>query len=151
MRDISAWMLEYSKSHQNKTNIKIHKICVPLIMWSVLALLWAIPTPKILEGVNNIINFATLFSFFALLFYLVLSRKYFLYILPFILIMLYSVYLLAKTNFLLISAVIVFILSWIFQFIGHKIEGVKPSFLEDLAFLLIGPLWVLKSLFKLKE
>jgi uncharacterized membrane protein YGL010W len=51
---------------------------------------------------------------------------------------------------LLITSIFIFIVSWIFQFIGHKIEGKKPSFLKDLLFLLVGPLWVVKSLFRLK-
>ena len=36
-------------------------------------------------------------------------------------------------------------IAWIGQFIGHKIEGAKPSFFEDLQFLLIGPAWVALS------
>jgi uncharacterized membrane protein YGL010W len=43
---------------------------------------------------------------------------------------------------------VVFVLAWIGQFIGHKIEGKKPSFLDDLKFLLIGPIWLLHFLFK---
>ena len=42
----------------------------------------------------------------------------------------------------------VFVLSWIFQFIGHKIEGKKPSFLKDLQFLLVGPAWLLHFILK---
>lgn len=42
----------------------------------------------------------------------------------------------------------VFILSWIGQFYGHKIEGKKPSFLKDLQFLLIGPVWLLHFIYK---
>jgi len=42
----------------------------------------------------------------------------------------------------------IFVLSWIGQFIGHKIEGKKPLFLDDLKFLLIGPIWLLHFLFK---
>ena len=38
---------------------------------------------------------------------------------------------------------IAFVLLWIMQFVGHKIEGKKPSFFEDLQFLLIGPAWVI--------
>lgn len=43
---------------------------------------------------------------------------------------------------------IIFILSWIGQFIGHKIEGKKPSFLDDLKFLMIGPIWLLHFILK---
>jgi uncharacterized membrane protein YGL010W len=43
-------------------------------------------------------------------------------------------------------AVGVFVVAWVFQFIGHKIEGKKPSFFEDLQYLWVGPLFVLSKL-----
>ena len=43
---------------------------------------------------------------------------------------------------------VIFVLAWIGQFIGHKIEGKKPSFLEDVKFLLIGPIWLLHFICK---
>jgi uncharacterized membrane protein YGL010W len=49
---------------------------------------------------------------------------------------------------LLPFSVAVFVLAWIGQFIGHKIEGKKPSFFEDVRFLLIGPLFVLSLLYR---
>jgi uncharacterized membrane protein YGL010W len=42
---------------------------------------------------------------------------------------------------------VLFIIAWIGQFYGHKIEGKKPSFFKDLQFLLIGPAWVFKKMF----
>ncbi len=45
-------------------------------------------------------------------------------------------------------SIAVFVVSWIGQFIGHKIEGKKPSFLDDLRFLLVGPLFVLGFLYR---
>jgi uncharacterized membrane protein YGL010W len=53
----------------------------------------------------------------------------------------------ATTGFLLQASIAVFVVSWIFQFWGHKIEGKKPSFATDLAFLLIGPMWVQRFVF----
>lgn len=47
---------------------------------------------------------------------------------------------------LLPIALAIFIVAWIGQFYGHKVEGQKPSFLKDLIFLLIGPLWVLEKI-----
>ena len=41
----------------------------------------------------------------------------------------------------------IFIGSWIMQFIGHKVEGKKPSFFKDLEFFLVGPMWVLAKLY----
>ena len=45
-------------------------------------------------------------------------------------------------------AVAVFVVAWIAQFIGHKIEGKKPSFLTDLVYLLIGPAWILGKVYR---
>ncbi|GAL26575.1 putative PRS2 protein [Vibrio variabilis] len=38
-----------------------------------------------------------------------------------------------------------FVVLWIMQFVGHKIEGKKPSFFDDIQFLLIGPIWVFRQ------
>ena len=43
---------------------------------------------------------------------------------------------------------VAFVLAWIGQFVGHAIEGRRPSFLKDLQFLLIGPLWLLGNVFR---
>ena len=45
-------------------------------------------------------------------------------------------------------SLLVFVVMWVFQFVGHKIEGKKPSFFQDLAFLLIGPAWLLGFILK---
>jgi uncharacterized membrane protein YGL010W len=42
-------------------------------------------------------------------------------------------------------AVIVFVVAWVGQFIGHKIEGRRPSFLTDVQYLLIGPAWLMSK------
>ena len=49
---------------------------------------------------------------------------------------------------LLWLAIAVFVVAWIAQFVGHKIEGRKPSFLTDLTYLLIGPAWVVAKAFR---
>jgi uncharacterized membrane protein YGL010W len=41
-----------------------------------------------------------------------------------------------------------FVAAWIAQFVGHKIEGKKPSFLTDMAYLLIGPAWIVAKLMR---
>jgi uncharacterized membrane protein YGL010W len=49
---------------------------------------------------------------------------------------------------LLSASICIFIVGWIGQFWGHKIEGKKPSFAKDFQFLLIGPLWVIQKIGK---
>ena len=48
-------------------------------------------------------------------------------------------------------SVVIFVIAWIIQFYGHKIEGKKPSFLDDIKFLMIGPAWILDDIFKSKK
>jgi uncharacterized membrane protein YGL010W len=45
-------------------------------------------------------------------------------------------------------SVAIFIIAWIGQFYGHNIEGKKPSFLKDIQFLLIGPMWLMSFIYK---
>ncbi|MBC97894.1 MAG: hypothetical protein CME63_09095 [Halobacteriovoraceae bacterium] len=146
MRTLEQWLDAYSKDHQNPTNKKIHHICVPLIMFSLLGLLWAIPTPSFFILVPYL-NWSTLFSLLALFFYISLNIKVALIMLINVTIQYFLIIQLEKTPYLIPSCVTIFILAWIGQFIGHKIEGQKPSFLTDLQFLLIGPLWVFQKLF----
>lgn len=135
-RTIDTLLDKYSESHQHPTNELIHCICVPAIVFSVLGLLWAIH-PWAAVGVTAI----------AMLYYLSLSF-------PFAVGMaVMSGAFLALLNAMPASSVLpasgaIFVLAWIGQFIGHKIEGKKPSFFDDLRFLAIGPLFVLGVLYR---
>lgn len=139
MKTLDEWLEDYGVSHKNPINVKIHKVCVPLIMFSLLGMLWAIPFPI---SVALFINWATVFVLGCLVFYFLLDRKVFLFMLLQSCVMLSGVYFLAQSAFLFKASAAIFVLAWIGQFIGHKIEGAKPSFFQDLQFLLIGPIWV---------
>lgn len=137
MRTFTEWMSAYGESHRNPLNKKIHNVCVPLITFSVVALLWS-ATPALALG----------FVLACLVFYFTLNFRIFLGMVAQTGIVLAACALLAGRGVLAPVAIVVFVLAWIGQFYGHKIEGKKPSFLEDLVFLLIGPLWVTKSFFE---
>ena len=138
MKDASWYLEKYGESHQNPTNVLIHKIFVPLIMFSVIGLLWVIPI-----GLDMwFLNLGMLLVVAALGFYLIMGFRIFISMLLLILPMVYGNYLLSQTNLHLQISLIIFVVGWIMQFIGHKIEGKKPSFLDDLLFLLVGPVWV---------
>jgi uncharacterized membrane protein YGL010W len=103
---------------------------------------------KIIPFKNSIfVNWATVFLFFVLLFYLTLSFKTFVQMLFFSAISVLANYYLSKYVPLFYFSLTLFILAWIGQFYGHKIEGKKPSFFKDIQFLLIGPAWVFKKMF----
>ncbi len=154
MKGIQQWLDDYGVSHQNKINKAIHWICVPAIMFSIFGLLLSIPFPEVAGGW---VNAATIVLILALIFYLRLSLPMFF---GFLIIgggMLYLNMILLEANplgftnpqtGLLILSVSIFVIAWIGQFIGHKIEGAKPSFFEDLQYLLIGPAWLLHFIYR---
>jgi uncharacterized membrane protein YGL010W len=150
MKTIHNWLDEYAVSHQNPTNKLIHWICVPSIMLSLLGLLWAIPVPGFIAAISPLLNWATVFVAFALGYYLMLSPKLALGMLPVVVVMMivnYAIWL-QVGGWIWLVAVIIFFVAWVGQFWGHKIEGKKPSFLKDLQFLLIGPLWLLSFIYQ---
>ena len=152
MKTIHDWFNEYGESHQNKTNKIIHWICIPLIFWSIIALLSLIPQKIISLDCNyNFFHWGTIVIIFGLFFYLRLSFKIFLGMAFFSLYVLLDIWLMYKIfgpNILMYLAISIFIFSWILQFYGHKIEGKKPSFIKDIQFLLIGPAWLLGYIYK---
>lgn len=150
MKTLNDWFLEYSVSHQNRTNKKIHYICVPIIFFSVVGLVMSIPSSLLqpLTSVHPIFgNWAFIALIFVLLFYFRLSLAMGMKMLFFATICLVGNYFIAQCVPILWFSLVVFAIGWIGQFYGHKVEGKKPSFLKDIQFLLIGPAWVMHSLF----
>jgi uncharacterized membrane protein YGL010W len=149
-REVDVLFDKYAESHQNSTNELIHWICVPLIVFSLLGLVWSIPFPHLnfLGRYNGFVNWGSFLIAFSIFYYYKLSPilSYLMLVLifamSFIIVMLEKWELNGGPALWQVSAVI-FVLSWIGQFFGHKIEGKKPSFLDDVKFLLIGPIWLL--------
>lgn len=135
MKTISQWFDEYSESHQHPVNQKIHWICVPAILWSCTGVLWHLSPPLTL-----------LLMVLTLIFYIRLSTRVAIGMTLLYLLMLLTI--ISINKFLLEFSLLIFFVAWLFQFIGHKIEGKKPSFFKDLQFLLIGPAWCLGYLLK---
>ena len=75
MKDIQQWLDEYGESHQNPMNKKIHWVCVPLIMISLLALISLIPFPSFIKFTGNSIidSWGTVFLLYCVIFYLRMS------------------------------------------------------------------------------
>lgn len=135
-RRIDQLLSRYAESHQNPVNELIHCVCVPAIVLSLLGLCWTI-SPAV----------ALVVAAAALAYYLSLSPPFAVGMLAMSAVMMVILARLPATAVLPLS-VAVFVAAWIGQFIGHRIEGKKPSFFEDLRFLLIGPLFVLGVLYR---
>ena len=135
-RTIDVLLDQYSDSHRNPTNELIHFVCVPVIVFTLLGILWSIHPVLAIVAVLA-----------ALVYYFRLSPPFAFGMLLMSAVMLAVLALMPRGTVLPMS-IAIFVVAWIGQFVGHKIEGKKPSFFDDLRFLLIGPLFVLGFLYR---
>ena len=135
VRLVDHLLAHYGESHQNPANELIHYFAIPLIVFSLIGLLhWVHPYLALFAVAGSVVYYARLSTVFMVV--MTLSAALCLYVVGQM-----------PSTTVLVTSIVVFVVSWIFQFIGHKIEGKKPSFFEDLQYLLVGPLFVLSHLF----
>ncbi|CAM3816264.1 Mpo1 family 2-hydroxy fatty acid dioxygenase [Rheinheimera salexigens] len=149
MKTAQQWFDEYGQSHNNGVNKAIHWLAVPIIYLTVLGLLWQIPMPFTLFAEQQI-TWSLVVAIPILMFYFNLSFSIGLGMTLFTAlgVMLIRWYQLTFTTDVWLISILLFIVMWILQFIGHKVEGKKPSFFQDLQFLLIGPAWLLGFIYR---
>ena len=148
MKTIHQWLSEYGESHQDHTNKTIHWICVPAIFFFFFCLLYGLKLPFSIEGVT--VNVAMIVLALVTVYYISLSKTLWVGLLLFAILCLWLCNLIEQAGFmqLWLFSIIVFVVAWIGQFYGHKIEGKKPSFLKDIQFLMIGPAWLMSFIYK---
>jgi uncharacterized membrane protein YGL010W len=135
MRRVDRLFESYGRYHENPVNKAIHWICVPLIVWSALGMLWA---------VSPIVVWIAIAA--ATLFYVVLSAPLAIGMLVIVAAMAWSLNLLGDR--VLPISLVTFAVAWIGQFIGHGIEGRKPAFVDDLRSFMVAPAWLLGDLYR---
>lgn len=148
MPTIHEWLSEYGESHQHERNKAIHWICVPAIFFSIAGLLYSIKLPFAIVKVQG--NFAMIVILLITIYYFYLSRTLWIGLLVFGCACLLGCYLIETYSSVRLWAVcvIIFVVAWIGQFYGHKVEGKKPSFFKDIQFLMIGPAWLMSFVYK---
>lgn len=131
-RRVDALLAHYGQSHQNPSNAAIHYGAIPLIMFSLCGLMFA---------VHPWLAYAFIAA--SMVYYARLSWVFF------GVMCIWSVLIVGALHAMgaqvLWACVLIFVGAWVAQFIGHKIEGKKPSFFEDLQYLWVGPLFVLSK------
>jgi len=135
-RRIDALLHHYGLSHVHPTNEVIHFLAIPAIMLSLTGLMFALhPAIALVFFAASMVYYARLSWRFTGCMLLVSS------------VLLAVVDALDARGVLVPVSVLVFVVAWIFQFIGHRIAGKKPSFFEDIQYLWVGPLFVLSKVF----
>lgn len=144
------WFAEYGESHQNRINKTIHWFAVPTIFLTVVGLLWSIPRPALFAEISPWLNWATIAMILVVAFYIRLSFTLAIGMTLFSLATLFVVHWFESTGIAPVwqASLLLFVVMWVFQFIGHAIEGKKPSFFKDLQFLLIGPAWLMGFIYR---
>ncbi|HEU0197777.1 MAG TPA: Mpo1-like protein [Nevskiaceae bacterium] len=144
IKTLYDWLDEYAESHRNPTNKLFHWMCIPLIVFSIAGLLRAIPVG------NDWINVTTVVGVLVLIYYAMLSLRLTIGMFFIFLLFYWAVEALhyAAGDLQVPILVAIFVVAWVGQFVGHHIEGARPSFFKDLQFLLIGPLWLLSHIYQ---
>jgi uncharacterized membrane protein YGL010W len=133
-RRIDQLLTHYGASHQNPGNEAIHFIAIPLIMLSLVGMLFALhPWVAYAFVAASMVYYARLSMAFLISMAVVSALAF--------------VIVFAMGPRVLPISVAIFVGAWIMQFVGHKMEGKKPSFFEDIQYLWVGPLFVLSKLF----
>lgn len=147
MKTINDWLSEYGESHQNPTNKLVHWICVPTIFFSIVGLLYGVKLGMQLSpGLE--LNLAIVLLALVVLYYIRLSLTLSVGMLLFSLLCLVVAQQIEAAGLVLWQVCLtLFVLAWIGQFWGHKVEGKKPSFFKDLQFLMIGPAWLMSFVY----
>jgi uncharacterized membrane protein YGL010W len=149
MRTVEQWFGEYGESHSDPRNELLHIICVPAIVLTVIGFLWSIPVPAAFAEISPWLNWATITVAAAVVYYSTLSIVLGVGAAIGLGILVGLVRLLETLAWpLWLTCLAIFVIAWIGQFVGHAIEGKRPSFFKDLQFLLIGPLWLLGHLYR---
>src|SRR5262245_14182141 len=149
MRSVEQWLSEYGDSHQNAKNKLLHWICVPIIVVSLVGLLWSLPVPQAMREISPLLNWGALLLAAGVLYYLLMSVSLALGMAVFVAIVTLSVLWLERLPWpLWLVCIALFVVAWIGQFIGHHYEGKRPSFFKDVQFLMIGPLWLLSFVYR---
>jgi len=138
MPDIRASFADYAEHHQTKGNKWFHRVGIPLIMLSLLGMLARVPIVT-LAGYR--IDAAMILIAIAVVFYLTMEWR-----LAVGMLVVSAAFYVAGAWLPMTTNVILFILGWIFQFIGHTVyEHRQPAFFRNVVHLLIGPLWILND------
>jgi len=149
MRTQRQFLDEYRKTHSNPTNALVHTICVPVILFASIGMLWTLPLGRWLglsASAAPWVNGATVVGLLALAFYAALSLRAAFYMAAIFAVSGAVVIAMGNAGLAVLwICAALWIAAWLGQFYGHHVEGAKPAFLDDVVFLLIGPLFILEK------
>ena len=147
MKSVEEQLSRYKSVHFNKKNIQTHFIGIPLIIWAITLLMSLSSFDIHLLGLTIKITAAKVFFTFSILYYFKLHWRLAIGMLLYIIPNIYIAEKMANMDNAYALAIIIFVIGWVIQFIGHYFEKAKPAFVDDLCQFLIGPFFLMAEVF----
>ncbi|EOR08370.1 DUF962 domain-containing protein [Acinetobacter genomosp. 15BJ] len=141
MTNLERLLSQYAAYHLDRNNVVTHFVGIPLIVFSILCL-----TARAGVEISGFsITLAMLLIVLSSIYYISLDKLFGLLMLVlFVLAYPLAVKIAALATWNWLGASIgIFVVGWVFQFVGHYFEKKKPAFVDDVIGLAIGPLFVL--------
>lgn len=123
---------EYASYHNDRRNRVCHAFGIPLIILGVMGLLAHVRIGPI--------DLAVVLAALTLAYYATIDVRGAL-----ISLLVFAVLYLAGVRLPWEVSLGAFVVGWAFQLVGHRIEGTKPKFLDNLIYLLVGPLYIFEE------
>ena len=146
MTSLERNLTRYAAYHRDRRNIWTHFVGIPMIVFSVILALeplsfsvagWAVSAAAIVAIVSCIyylrLDWALGAAMAVVLFFMCAGAS--------------EIEPRLGAGSTLWLALAIFVVGWILQFWGHKFEGMKPAFFDDVMGLAIGPLFVCAEAF----
>lgn len=149
MSNADPWLEQYERDHTHAVNRALHWMCIPVVVISVVGLLWSMPVPGVLRDASPVLNWGTFFLMATVVYYFILSIALAVGLLPFVVLVAVAVGWLdnLSTPLWLVSAA-AFAVAGAGLLVGHAFESRRVSLFSDLNFLMIGPLWIIASIYE---
>jgi uncharacterized membrane protein YGL010W len=154
MRTADFWLDRYSRHHRHRLNRVLHAVAVPLAVLGLTGLLWALPVPAAFTEISPALNWGTAFLLAAVVYYFILSIPLAIGLLPFVLAI---TGVLGRLDGLSVdgfspalwqSSLTLLLAALVLQALGHLRESGRLRVLEDLHYLMIGPVWMMAGAFR---
>ena len=143
MRNLEQHITQYAAYHRDRRNIATHFVGVPMIVFSVVLAL----TPFSVGGVNVALIALVIAAVYYVILDVALGTAMLIFLFVCYLVSIYMTAVIGHTGIVLGMALLLFVVGWIIQFVGHKYEGMKPAFTDDIMGLVIGPLFIMTEVF----
>ena len=147
MKSVEEQLSSYKSVHFNRKNIQTHFVGIPIILLSIALFLSLTSWQITIEHFTFNMTPAFVGVILSLIYYFILHTRLALAMGVYMSSTLYIASLLAPFENALMMAVILFVVGWFIQFVGHYYEKAKPAFVDDLSQFLIGPLFLMAEVF----